>query len=265
MEPTKNPELILPTNDQASVEMRALTQEVSTTAVKFSVATIDDRSRAIALLADAKQRSKAIEERREKMKRPAIEAGREIDRFFSELQEPLKTGIRALERGIASFDQEQARLARLAQEQEEKRRREEQEKLDAERRAAEKLAVDAAAAAAKIEADDFAAQIKADREQQAAAQLVREANEKAAGAAAAPVARFVPPPTTAKVATSSGGVASVGVKTVTKIRVIPGQEHLVPRQYCDPTQSKLNAAVKLDPKVSIPGCETYEDVQSRVS
>lgn len=263
MEQTKNPELILPTNDQASVEMRALTQEVSTTAAKFSVATVDDRSRAIALLADAKQRSKAIEERREKMKRPAIEAGREIDRFFSELQEPLKNGIRALERGIAAFDQEQARIAKLAQEQEEKRRREEQEKLDAERRAAEKLAVEAAAAAAKIEADDFAAQIKADREQQAAAQLVREANEKAA--AAAPVARFVPPPTTAKVATASGGTASVGVKTVTKIRVIPGQEHLVPRQYCQPVQSLLNAAVKLDPKVSIPGCETYEDVQSRVS
>lgn len=257
---TNETTLAMPENDAKAVAMTAAAVELATRATTMTITSVEQNASARALQAEVKLRSRELDDTRKAMVAPALEAQRRINAYFNPQIERLDGAVKMLTQAIGRFEMEQARLAQIERDRVERERRAAEAKADEERRAAEKLALEAQKALETAPDDDFAAQILAEKNAVAANELVSEANARVVEVVSAPMPAYVAPPRSAKVETATGRTVNVNVKPVLKIRIVDPAK--VPRAYCEPVQAKLNAALKLDPKIQIDGCEVYEEFQS---
>lgn len=245
--PSESPDVVSTCASASTIVERAATFRV-----------IDDASLSAAaeLICALAVAQKAITEKYRSMKDPINAAAKNVDAFFKQPIEQLDAARKRINESCFVYRREIERKAREEQERIRIENEARQRKIDEDRRAAERLAIEAAQ---KIDnaGSDFAAQVDAFAEKDAADRLVKEANDASiAAATAAPVAPQTAMPTKS-VATAAGKVSFVK-RWVCEI-IEPAD---VPRMYCDPSQTKLNAAVKSGLR-TIPGCRIYETESSR--
>ena len=189
---------------------------------------------------------------RAEVKRPIIEAGRIVDGIFkAELADQLRAAAERLRAPLAQFERQRQAAIRAEQE----RQRQEAARLAAEEQRLRQAEADRLAAEAARRPMDDAALARA---------IAAEEDALAAGSAPSPA--FEPPPReTQRIYGDMGTVSHLATVWKAVIR----DPAAVPRQYCTPSQSLIDAAMKASrvgkgpPTVSIPGVDFVEDTSLR--
>lgn len=247
---------LAPSADPAVVQQSNQAVSLVDVARRFIVACDDDAQKATEFLASISSTQKAIEADFEKLKKPVREAGQAIDAFFRRPREALDEARKIVNLSLSTYRTQQRIAAEKRQRDLEEEQRKQREAAEAARIAAEHAALEASAIAATVDDDDFNGQIEAELRREAAERSAREAAAQAAIISTAPAPVVEAPKKTTQ--TASGSVSFR--KTWKAVIENPG---IVPREYCDPVQSKINAAVKLGAR-EIPGVRIFEEESASV-
>lgn len=152
-----------PTPEEIAAELEERHEALLLEAARFDLAlgrlpdkleTDEDAAAITDAVLAAKKISKTADEGHTEAKKPYLDGGRAVDRFFNEVREPLAAAVKALTLRVDAYNRAKAeaeRQARLAREAEERRKAQEAARAAEEaRRAAEAAAAEQEAAAARI-------------------------------------------------------------------------------------------------------------------
>ena len=202
----------------------------------------DEQARASDFAKQIQQAIKMARDRFKPAKAPYLEGGRIVDAFFKGITDPLEAGLRAVERPMTLYAQEQERI-----------RRAEAERLAAEARERARQLAEEAAEAARAEAEREAARQRAEYVPAPAADMTAATLDDAiaaAGVAAEAVkAAAAKPAEFSRVRGDFGAVSSLRQLVTVELEDI----NVVPVQFLTFDAAAAKRWAQANPEGSIPG------------